>query len=348
MTSLEMDDSAATDNNSDNSSNQDETATERGDSSNSLGISSSDSAWMRNCRNLGEQEINIDLPLPVDRPERVPSTRGRQANSPGDHNDSNNDGNYYHNESTDSNHNSSNHNDSDGDGQTDEAENGNASQSDEIDWHLPDHISVDRTSTGGYVVRIVHDDGTVTEEALNADEFSEFLQTHGWNIGDQTDETEHDWVDDERIHDHDMIDSDEWVHDWVELDPPSIELEILDDGTIIVVRESGDEITYDIIRTGEDGSTTIIRVTPWGTEIVSPHGERDHSMPRHRGDDSWGGEEMGPLFAQTGEMSEDQIRRCRENLPRGDMTSPTNRDVPVFALDIIGVDHPSTDRDENR
>ena len=223
-------------------------------------------------------------------PLRLDRTEGRQSDDP--------------------NHGEDDAEDDEADGHGDETD--EEDETDEVDYHLPDHISVVRTATGGYVIRIVNEDGVVREEVLTAEEFSEFLEEHGWNAEEQeeeTDEVEHDWVTDEVEHD--------WVLDWdFEVEEiPELNIEILDDGTIIIVREYDDEIVYDIIQTSDDGKTTIIRVTPWDTEVIHPQPPQ-----RQRGDDRAGHGDRGgdggmqPLLAFADDMSEDERDRCKEML----------------------------------
>jgi hypothetical protein len=212
--------------------------------------------------------------------------------------------------SDDPNHGDDDEND-EADGHDDEGDGHGDDESDAVDYHLPDYITVHRTATGGYVIRIVNDEGVLREEVLTAEEFAEFLEEYGWNAGDEVDEEEHDWVDEEE---HDWV-TDEWVHDWVdEEEVPEIRIEILDDGTIIVVREFGDEIEYDIIRTDDDGKTTIIRVTPWDTEVIHPQPPQRHRGADRPHGDRDGGGGMQPLLSFADDMSEEERERCKEML----------------------------------
>ena len=135
---------------------------------------------------------------------------------------------------------------------------------DVVDWHLPDNIVVSKTASGEYVIRIVNTDGTVTEEVVTEEEFALFLRNHGWATTDEVYQNQTDRVEPDRVRE----------------EMAGLDLEILDDGTIIITRTRGDWVEYEIIRTSEDGSTTVIRVNPRGTEVIHPQPARENHHQR--------------------------------------------------------------------
>ncbi len=288
---------------------------------------------------------NEDRDQPMPRLFTADSADGRQSDSAGNHHGNDSGG---HDGAGDGHGDSGNHGDdsndpsgnhhgdgaNDHDGGHDGGGDGHDDPSDH-DWHLPDYISVQRTATGDYVIRITHDDGTVTEEVLTAEEFAEFLEDWGWQTDPETDE-QHDWVDEDEEHDWSDEWLEDWAHDWVEEEIPEIAMEILDDGTIIIVRDNGDYVEYDIIRTSDSGETTIIRVTPWATEVIHPSPEAQQQWRGGSGaHDEWGGE-MAPLLDVNIDYDEETMQRCRRMMHDNEGDSP---DGPVMDA------HPSPERE---
>ena len=193
----------------------------------------------------------------------------------------------------------------------------------DVDWHLPDNIEVSRTALGEYVIRIVNANGTVSEEIVTEEGFALFLRNHGWAATDEVEENQTDRVEHER-------DRDEMA---------ALDLEILDDGTIIITRTRGEWVEYEIIRTSEDGSTTVIRVNPRGTEVVHPQPPREHHQRENMGERDRGEEGFAPLFSFAGEMNEDVMNRCKELM---------QNDKPTKDVDVLRLDRPVAEREEQR
>jgi hypothetical protein len=193
----------------------------------------------------------------------------------------------------------------------------------DVDWHLPDNIAVSRIASGEYVIRIVDSDGTVTEEVITEEEFSLFLRNHGWNTTDEVEQNQTDRVEHERVRE----------------EMAALDLEILDDGTIIITRTRGDWVEYEIIRTSEDGSTTVIRVSPRGTEVVNPQPSRDRHHRENMDDRDRDEERFAPLFSFAGEMNEDIMGRCQELM---------QSDKRTIDVDVLRIDHPPAERDAQR
>jgi len=193
----------------------------------------------------------------------------------------------------------------------------------DVDWHLPDNIEVSRTALGEYVIRIVNANGTVSEEIVTEEGFALFLRNHGWAATDEVEENQTDRVEHER-------DRDEMA---------ALDLEILDDGTIIITRTRGEWVEYEIIRTSEDGSTTVIRVNPRGTEVVHPQPPREHHQRENMGERDRGEEGFAPLFSFAGEMNEDVMDRCKELM---------QNDKPTKDVDVLRLDRPVAEREEQR
>jgi hypothetical protein len=291
MTSLEMDDTAATD----NSGNTNEKA-----ASDSTSLKSDD-AWIERCnnlddgiptdRNLGEWDLSTSI-------RERNTAAGRQANEPDNSSDN----------------------------------------TTEVDWHLPDHISVSRTDSG-YVVSIIDANGVTTTTNYSRENFSSFLEEHGW--APHNDST-HDNESRDRGDLREMIGNlreacesgdDESCRELRVLmerlrnshgergereEAPEISLELLEDGTIIAHREFSDgHLEYDIISTSEKGEKTIVRVTPWSTDIIYPQPAQNH-----RGDGDWMRGEMGGnelLIDFAGEMNEEDFRvKCQQLLLKND------------------------------
>ena len=193
----------------------------------------------------------------------------------------------------------------------------------DVDWHLPDNIEVSRTALGEYVIRIVNANGTVSEEIVTEEGFALFLRNHGWATTDEVEENQTDRVEHERVRE----------------EMAALDLEILDDGTIIITRTRGEWVEYEIIRTSEDGSTTVIRVNPRGTEVVHPQPPREHHQRENMGDRDRGEEGFAPLFSFAGEMNEDVMNRCKELM---------QNDKPTIDVDVLRLDRPVAERDEQR
>ena len=193
----------------------------------------------------------------------------------------------------------------------------------DVDWHLPDNIEVSRTALGEYVIRIVNANGTVSEEIVTEEGFALFLRNHGWTTTDEVEENQTDRVE----------------HDWVQEEMSGLDLEILDDGTIIITRTRGEWVEYEIIRTSEDGSTTVIRVNPRGTEVVHPQPPREHHQRENMEDRDRGEEGFAPLFSFAGEMNEDVMDRCKELM---------QNDKPTKDVDVLRLDRPVAEREEQR
>lgn len=194
---------------------------------------------------------------------------------------------------------------------------------DVVDWHLPDNIVVSKTASGEYVIRIVNTDGTVTEEVVTEEEFAVFLRNHGWATTDEVYQNQTDRVEPDRVRE----------------EMAGLDLEILDDGTIIITRTRGDWVEYEIIRTSEDGSTTVIRVNPRGTEVIHPQPARENHHRENMGDRDRGEHGFSPLFSFAGEMDEGVMERCRELMPS---------DKRTIDVDVLRIDHPLAERDAQR
>lgn len=211
----------------------------------------------------------------------------------------------------------------DNSGNNDSTDNNSDNTDADVDWHLPDNIVVSRTTSGEYVIRIVDADGTVTEEVVTEEGFALFLRNHGWTTTDEVQENQTDRVE----------------HDWVQEEMAGLDLEILDDGTIIITRTRGEWVEYEIIRTSEDGSTTVIRVNPRGTEVVHPQPPREHHQRENMGDRDRGEGGFAPLFSFAGEMDEGIMDRCKELM---------QNDKPTIDVDVLRLDRPVAERDEQR
>ncbi len=211
----------------------------------------------------------------------------------------------------------------DNSGNNDSTDNNSDNTDADVDWHLPDNIEVSRTASGEYVIRIVDADGTVTEEVVTEEGFALFLRNHGWTTTDEVQENQTDRVE----------------HDWVQEEMAGLDLEILDDGTIIITRTRGEWVEYEIIRTSEDGSTTVIRVNPRGTEVVHPQPPREHHQRENMGDRDRGEGGFAPLFSFAGEMDEGIMDRCKELM---------QNDKPTIDVDVLRLDRPVAERDEQR
>ncbi|HIG20675.1 MAG TPA: hypothetical protein EYQ78_07965 [Candidatus Poseidoniales archaeon] len=209
------------------------------------------------------------------------------------------------------------------DGNNESTDNNSDNTDVDIDWHLPGNIVVSRTASGEYVIRIVSADGTVTEEVLTEDGFAVFLRNHGWDTTDEVEQNQTDIVE----------------HDRVREEMAALDLEILEDGTIIITRTRGDWIEYEIIRTSEDGSTTVIKVNPRGTEVVHPQPPREHHQRENMGDRDRGEEGFAPLFSFAGEMNEDVMDRCRELM---------QNDKTTIDVDVLRIGRPLAERDAQR
>lgn len=194
---------------------------------------------------------------------------------------------------------------------------------DVVDWHLPDNIVVSKTASGEYVIRIVNTDGTVTEEVVTEEEFALFLRNHGWATTDEVYQNQTDRVEPDRVRE----------------EMAGLDLEILDDGTIIITRTRGDWVEYEIIRTSEDGSTTVIRVNPRGTEVIHPQPARENHHRENMGDRDRGEHGFSPLFSFAGEMDEGVMEQCRELM---------QSDKRTIDVDVLRIDHPLAERDAQR
>ncbi len=216
-------------------------------------------------------------------------------------------------------------------------ENNTEDSSDEIDWHLPDHITVIRTDFG-YTISIIDDEVTITENYTD-EEFALFLERFGWES-----ESEDDRVREEGERDREEIrervgelrescsngddDSCRELRGLMERfrhnqgednrdrdhreDKPVVRLERLDDGTIIAHREFSDgSHEYDIISTADNGEITLVRVTSWGTQVIHPQSQG--GMDKKANSDSF-----HDFSAKMGE--EDFRAKCHELL--GGETSP--------------------------
>lgn len=193
----------------------------------------------------------------------------------------------------------------------------------DVDWHLPDNIAVSRIASGEYVIRIVDSDGIVTEEVITEDAFALFLRNHGWDTTDEVEQNQTDRVE----------------HDQVREEMAGLDLEILDDGTIIITRTRGDWVEYEIIRTSEDGSTTVIRVSPRGTEVVNPQPSRDRNHRENMDDRDRDEERFAPLFSFADEMDEGVMERCRELM---------QSDKGTIDVDVLRIDRPLAEREAQR
>ncbi|HIG20259.1 MAG TPA: hypothetical protein EYQ78_05765 [Candidatus Poseidoniales archaeon] len=209
----------------------------------------------------------------------------------------------------------------DNNGNNDSTDNNSDNTNVDVDWHLPDNIVVSRTTSGEYVIRIVNTDGTVTEEVVTQEEFALFLRNHGWATTDEVEQNQTDRVEPDRVRE----------------EMAGLDLEFLDDGTIIVTRTHGDWVEYEIIRTSEDGSTTVIRVNPRGTEVIHPEPARAQHHRENMGDRDRGEGEFSPLFSFAGEMDEGVMERCLELM---------QSDKRTIDVDVLRVGHPLTERDE--
>tara|TARA_B110000116_G_scaffold46389_1_gene38559 strand:+ start:983 stop:1927 length:945 start_codon:yes stop_codon:yes gene_type:complete len=212
---------------------------------------------------------------------------------------------------------------SDSGGNNNSTDNNSDNTDADVDWHLPDNIEVSRTALGEYVIRIVDSDGTVTEEIVTEEGFALFLRNHGWDTTDEVEENQTDRVEHERVRE----------------EMAALDLEILDDGTIIITRTRGDWVEYEIIRTSEDGSTTVIRVNPRGTEVVNPQPSRDKHHRENMDDRDRDEERFAPLFSFAGEMNEDIMERCQVLM---------KSDKRTIDVDVLRIDRPLAERDAQR
>jgi len=175
-------------------------------------------------------------------------------------------------------------------------DNDTETDSDEIDWHLPDHVTVVRNEAG-YTISII-DDGVTTTENYTEEEFAFFLERFGWESEEERDESERDrdgirervshlreaceGGDDDSCRElrgmMERFRNDRHERDRPEReDAPALRLEHRDDGTIIAHREFSDgSLQYDIISTADDGEITIVRVSAWGTEVIHPQAKGEH------------------------------------------------------------------------
>ena len=208
-------------------------------------------------------------------------------------------------------------------GNNDSTDNNSDNTDADVDWHLPDNIEVSRTALGEYVIKIVNANGTVSEEIVTEEGFALFLRNHGWATTDEVEENQTDRVEHERVRE----------------EMAALDLEILDDGTIIITRTRGEWVEYEIIRTSEDGSTTVIRVNPRGTEVVHPQPPREHHQRENMGERDRGEDGFAPLFSFAGEMNEDVMDRCKELM---------QNDKPTIDVDVLRLDRPVAERDEQR
>ncbi len=211
----------------------------------------------------------------------------------------------------------------DNNGNNDSTDNNSDNTDTDVDWHLPDNIEVSRTALGEYVIRIVNANGTVSEEIVTEEGFALFLRNHGWTATDEVEQEQTDRVEHDRVRD----------------EMATLDLEILEDGTIIITRTRGEWVEYEIIRTSEDGSTTVIRVNPRGTEVVHPQPPREHHQRENMGDRDRGGEGFAPLFSFAGEMNEDVMEGCKELM---------QNDKPTIDVDVLRLDRPVAERDKQQ
>ncbi len=309
MSSLEMNDAAAAGDKGDDTADSDE----RKDAST---LEKSESAWLERCKQMknggfdrGDWDMNSAAPL---RDSATASGRQGDENNDDDSTDNHDD----HSSDNHDDDSTDNHDDDSTDNHDEHSEDGNT----DVDWHLPDNIEVFRTAYGDYVIRIVHDDGTVTEEVVTEEEFAEFLSNHGWDTTDEVEEPQTDRVE----------------HDHVREEMVGLELEFLDDGTILITRTHGDWVEYEIIRTSEDGSTTVIRVSPRGTEVVHPEPARNNHHRENMGDRDRGEGEFAPLFSLAGGMDDGVYERCSDLM---------GTDKPTVTVDVLRIDRPDAERD---
>jgi len=251
MSSLEMNDASAADGNDANEKMQDNSKEK------------SNSEWLEKCEDLKNKDFDKDLgdwahlrgekSFEWDRnKDEVKSTNGRQSDNSSDNN--------------------------------------TVEDTDEIDWHLPDYISVEITDSGYSVT--IRDELGLTTENYTEEEFSSFLERFGWESnaeGDERDDENRNRTDyRERV--ENLRESCENGDDdsCLELrgimarlregrdrgereEIPDISLELLDDSTIIAHREfSNGNFEYDIISTADNGDLTIVRVSAWGTDVIHP------------------------------------------------------------------------------
>ena len=285
MSSLEMNDTAAAGDSSNDAADSDERKAD-------LTLEKSKSAWLERCKEMkSNMPDRDDWDWKVETPLRDrDAATGRQANN---------------------------------DGNNDSTDNNSDNTDVDVDWHLPDNIAVSRTATGEYVIRIVGANGTITEEILTEDGFTVFLRSHGWDTTDEVEQNQTDRVEHDRVRD----------------EMAALDLEILDDGTIIITRTRGDWVEYDIIRTSEDGSTTVIRVNARGTEVVHPQLARENHHRENMGDRDRGEDGFAPLFSFAGEMDEGVMDRCRELM---------QNDKPTIDVDVLRINRPVAERDAQR
>ena len=170
------------------------------------------------------------------------------------------------------------------------------SNSSEIDWHLPEHITVQITDYG-YLITIENRNGTVVTENLTEEHFARFLESHGWDSDDRN-------IDENRGNDYReglrerisqlrlaCADGDDDScqelrgmmarlsnqrdnrehHDDRERGESGINIEYIDDGTVLVSRDNNH---YEIINFDNNGEVTIVEIGPKGTKVIHPPSEK--------------------------------------------------------------------------
>ena len=222
-------------------------------------------------------------------------------------------------------------------------------ESDEVDWHLPDYVTVVRTEVG-YTISII-DAGVTNTENYTEEEFAIFLERFGWESEeDESAERERDRDEiRERVADlreacengdgdscrelrglMERFRQEYDQRDRHERDPPALRLDHLDDGTIIAHREFSDgSIQYDIISTADDGEITVVRVSAWGTEVIHPQEKGEHRKGEFEKKDT-----SDSFHKFSSSMSEEDIKKnCQEffgdSSPRMDIDFDRLERVPV-------------------
>lgn len=176
------------------------------------------------------------------------------------------------------------------------------------EWDLPEGVEVERTASGEYVLTWESDDGQINEELLDGEELRRWLAR-----------LSHD--DDER-----EVGYDEWRRERGEdREEPEIHIEFMDDGTIVVAREGNFGTSYDIIKTSEDGKTSIIRIDARGTEVIYPGEDKPKKAVKKEfnyGLD-FGTEKVlkdgdqvyrGPSSLADADLTDEEIERCKQLL----------------------------------
>ncbi|MDP6379101.1 MAG: FCD domain-containing protein [Candidatus Thalassarchaeaceae archaeon] len=234
----------------------------------------------------------------------------------------------------------------------------NNTTNNEVDWHLPDHITVVRTDFG-YTISIIDDNGVTTTENYTEEDFTQFLVRFGWEPNTNDGELEDDERDRGEIRemvanlreacsngDEDacrelraVMERLREARDRADREEvPEISLEFLDDGTIVAHREFSDgNFEYDIISTGDNGDLSIVRVSAWGTDVIHPKPPKED----RRGEKGEKGNFESPHDFSEKMSDEDFRAKCQELLGENERTPI---DVDSDRLDRVPMERESERR----